>query len=219
MTIKVPVVAGVLGMSTLGIVAFLAYRQKHPEELAPAGAAERAVRVPVALGSSPSVGPADAPVTIVEFADFYCRYCAKNVRTRQDILARYPKGVRWVFKQYPRDDLPGRAALAAHAQGKFLAYADRLYELQGKLERADLERVAQVVGLDQARFRAALDSPQGIAEVKADADLARTLKVRGTPGFFINGRRFEGYWPTLFFERIVLEELGRARLELARRGG
>src|SRR4051812_7920128 len=105
------------------------------------------------LAQSPVRGAADAPVTIVEFSDFQCGFCARATQTMARVMAVYEGKVRWVFKHYPLDLHPDapfahRAALAAAAQGRFWEMHDALFAAPGALKRSDLVRHAATLGLD-----------------------------------------------------------------------
>src|SRR5262245_16285360 len=81
------------------------------------------------------------------------------------------------------------AAMAAHAQGKFFEMYAKLFENQQTLSRETYERIAQEIGLNMARFRADLDGHTHQARIQADQQAAQTLGARGTPAFFVNGRK------------------------------
>ena len=171
----------------------------------------------VPLGDAPSEGPADAPITIVDWSDYACGYC-NRVQPTLDRLARlYPGQIRWVHRALPLDDedaLPIEAARAAAAQGRFRPMHDRLYALHGQVDRAGLELIARELGLDMLRFRADLDAGTYRASIAKDLDDARALGVTGTPMFFINGRPIHGSQSLDVFAGVVDEELARAK-ELA----
>jgi protein-disulfide isomerase len=160
-------------------------------------------------GGSPGRGPAEAPVTIVEFADFECPFCASVGPTLKRLLEVYPQEVRLVFKHnplpiHPRAQLAHRAAAAAGEQGKFWEMHDLLFRSQEKLGREDLKEHARSLGLDLAAFESGLDAPESAAAVEADQVLAGRLGVGGgVPSFFINGRFVAGAQPyDLFRERV-----------------
>jgi protein-disulfide isomerase len=145
-------------------------------------------------GTPPSFGPQDARVTIVEFSDFQCPYCAQASETVKKIREAYGDKVRFVFRQFPLSFHPNargaaEAALAAHAQGKFWPYHDRLFARQSQLDRKSLEGYAQELGLDVPAFRKSLDERAFEGQIEADIALGRTAKVDGTPTMFINQRR------------------------------
>jgi protein-disulfide isomerase len=185
----------------------------------PSDEARRAQRVAVDVGLSPSLGPRDALVTIVEFADFQCGYCARSPALQKQLLAKYP-GVRWVFKSFPGGKASvdiSRAALAAHAQGRFWEFHDRLFHSQRIASLPELEELARDLGLDVGAYRRAMQGDALEKVVRQDLALGQRLGVDGTPTFFINGRRFGGTIPFGPLERIVQQELTHAE-ELLRQG-
>jgi protein-disulfide isomerase len=148
----------------------------------------------VATGDAPSFGPADAKVTVVEFSDFECPYCAMAAETMKTLEERYGDRVRFVFRQFPLSfhkhaQLAAEAALAAHAQGKFWAFHDAAFGNQKELSREDLEKYAKEVGLDMAKFKKALDDHTYAEKVKADQKLGEEVGVSGTPSFFVGTKR------------------------------
>jgi protein-disulfide isomerase len=148
----------------------------------------------IAKSDAPSFGPANAKVTIVEFSDFQCPYCSKAATAVQQLKAKYGTRARFVFRQFPlpfhtEAHLAAQASLAAHAQGKFWQYHDRLFADQSKLDRASLEATAKEVGLNLAAFKKALDGKTHAAAVDADLELGKGAAVNGTPTMFLNGKR------------------------------
>jgi protein-disulfide isomerase len=174
-------------------------------------------RVPV-TADQPSKGPADALVTIVEISDFECPFCARVGPTLQQIMNDYRGKVRIVWRNNP---LPfhqnagpaANAAMEAFAQkgnDGFWRMHDLLFANQRALTRPDLERYAEQIGLDMAKFRAALDNNAHNAKIQADQALAGQLGANGTPGFFINGRQLMGAQPIEAFKTIIDDEIQRA---------
>jgi protein-disulfide isomerase len=145
-------------------------------------------------GSPPAFGPESAKVAIVEFSDFQCPYCAQASETVKKIRETYGERVRFVFRQFPLSfhqnaRAAAEAAFAAHAQGKFWPYHDRLFAHQGALDRKSLEGYAQELGLDLPAFKKGLDDKSFDPQIEADLALGKTAKVDGTPTMFINGKR------------------------------
>jgi protein-disulfide isomerase len=166
----------------------------------------------VAVGKSPAKGPANAPVTIVEFSDFQCPYCSRVGPTLQKVLEDYPKDVRVVYKHYPlsfhKQALPAaKASAAAGRQGKFWEMHDLLFQNQRELNEAAFKGYAQELGLDVSQFEKDYASPAVAQEVEADMTLARSLGVTGTPGFFVNGRFLSGAQPYSAFKTKIDAEL------------
>jgi protein-disulfide isomerase len=125
--------------------------------------------------------------------------------------------VRIAFKHYPldihKDAIPAAlASMAAHEQGKFWEYHDKLFVNPQKLQRPSLIQYARELGLDPARFEAALDAPRLKSLVDADVAEAKALGATGTPAFFINGRFLSGAKPFDDFARAINAELGRLNL-------
>jgi protein-disulfide isomerase len=177
---------GFAGVRLLMLTAALAVAcsQEQPPELP-------ACYVPV--GSSPTRGPTDAWVTIVEFGDFQCPYCGDAESTISKVDIERPLLVRWVWKEYPLTSIHARAmptaiaAECAHAQGLFWNMHDLLFANRGAQTDTDILAYAQQIGLDVTTWQACLvsDAPkQRIADDRADASNAR---VAGTPTFFVNG--------------------------------
>ena len=174
-----------------------------------------APKVVMAAGDDPSVGPANAPVTLVEYSDFQCPYCARAYPTVKQLQAKYKDQVRIVFKDFPLDMHPLAAKAAeggacAFEQGKFWEYHDKLFENQRALSVPDLKRTAQALGLDTTRFNACIDSPKYAYEWQADTAEGQKLGVTGTPTFFANGRMFVGAKSLEEMSKIIDEELVKA---------
>jgi len=145
----------------------------------------------VEAGDSAARGSQEAAVTIVEFSDFQCPFCARAVPTLQELLRQYPKGVRWVFKNFPLEFHPDsllahRAALAAGEQGKFWEMHDLIFANQGAIKHDDLVHNATVLGLDVKRFLADLESNKLQSAIQAEKAQGERLGVTGTPTFVIN---------------------------------
>jgi Na+/H+ antiporter NhaA/protein-disulfide isomerase len=142
-------------------------------------------------------GPAKAPVTMVEYADFECPYCGQAEPVIRELLADYGD-LRYVFRHLPLSDVHPHALLAAEGaeaaamQGKFWDMHDQLLEHQGALTVRDLIRYAGELGLDAERFARDLRNQAGQARIAADMDSADLSGVSGTPTFFINGKRHHG---------------------------
>jgi len=171
----------------------------------------------VPLEESPSQGPADALVTMVEFTDFQCPFCARANATVKQIQDEYGNKLRLVVKQHPLPIHPRArptaiASLAAHNQGKFWEYHDKLFANQRTLDDASLETFAKEVGLDVKRWKKDLEDPKLAAIVDRDEKLALSLGAGGTPGFFVNGRFFSGAQPIEVFRAVIDEELRKAQM-------
>lgn len=152
--------------------------------------------VPKALLDEPAQGAEDAPVTIIEFADFRCGFCLRHfLQTLPALKEEYIQTgkVRYIFRNFPILGVQSRwAALAAecaHEQGRFWEYHDKLFMLaqQGQeFVRSRLKSVAAELGLDSAQFDSCLDSAKYLDEVREDFALGQSEGVTGTPAFLIN---------------------------------
>jgi protein-disulfide isomerase len=170
-------------------------------------------RVNVSTEGDPSIGPADAPVTIVEFSDYQCPYCQTwYQQTFNQLLANYPDQIRFVYRDLPlpmhSEAIP--AAEAAHCageQGVYWKYHDSLFSGKYSLGRVGYEQYATDLGLDAVAFTACLDDHRYQDEIKTDAAEAARVGLNGTPSFVINGRILIGALPYADFKAIIDEEL------------
>jgi len=142
-------------------------------------------------------GPAEAPVTVVEYGDFECPYCGRAEPVVRELLADFGD-VRYVWRHlplsdvHPNADLAAEASEAAAAQGAFWEMHDLLLDHQGELKPRDLHAYAQQLELDSDRFRDDLQRHAHAPRVEEDVDSADSSGVTGTPTFFVNERRHDG---------------------------
>jgi protein-disulfide isomerase len=169
-------------------------------------------RTAVSAGNSPAKGPANAPIELIEFADFQCPYCLAASPTVKRVLDTYGDRIRFVYRNFPLESHPdarpaAEAAQCANEQGQFWAYHDRLFGEPGKLSDADLKHAAAALGIDLPRFNKCVDERKYRSVVDADAKAGGEAGVNGTPAFFINGRLLTGAQPYDAFKRIIDEEI------------
>ncbi|HET9551328.1 MAG TPA: thioredoxin domain-containing protein [Anaeromyxobacteraceae bacterium] len=166
--------------------------------------------------TGPTKGPDAAPVTIVEFSDYQCPYCARAEGTVKDLLEleKYKGKIKLVYRDYPlpSHNLAPKAAEAAHCAGdqgteKYWAMHGKLFAAAPKLEVTDLKAYARELGLDGGRFDKCLDSGEKAKTVQEHAKAGEEAGVRGTPAFFINGRLLSGAQKLEAFTAIVDAEL------------
>ena len=167
---------------------------------------------------APTKGPDNAAVTIVEFSDFECPFCAKVVPTMKKIEETYKDRVRIVWKHLPlsiHEDARGAALAAevARKQGKFWEFHDRLFANQDKLRPEDLKAHAKDLELDMARFEADMQKAEEKRRIDADVAEAKRLGLSGTPGFFVNGRFVYGAQPYETFAKLIDEEIEKAKTQ------
>jgi len=149
---------------------------------------------PVEPGRDHVRGPADAPVTLVEYGDFQCPYCGDAYPVVHELVERFGERLRFVFRHMPLADLhprapaAARASEAAAAQGRFWEMHDRLFEHQLELRDEELRGHAEAVGVDDAaRFDAELRDGVHAARVEEDYASGARSGVPSTPRFFVNG--------------------------------
>ncbi|MBK9072977.1 MAG: DsbA family protein [Myxococcales bacterium] len=170
----------------------------------------------VDVAGAPSVGPADAKITIVKGYEYACPFCEKVRPTIDEIQKKYGNDVRVVYKQYvvhPQSaTIPALAVCAAHKQGKFKAMDEVMWEkgFKGgrKFAQEDIEGYAKEAGLNVGQLKTDMEACKPII-AKEQADLAR-VGVTGTPAFYINGRFIGGAQPLPAFEAVIAEELEKA---------
>jgi protein-disulfide isomerase len=148
----------------------------------------------IATDDQPSKGDAAAPVTIVEFTDYQCPSCARQQPVLERLLAEYGGRVRLVVRDFPLEQhadafKAAEAAEAAREQGKYWEYVAVLMQNQSELGAAKLKEYARRLGLDRAKFDAALDSGRFADKVRRDLQEGYRLGVGSTPSIFVNGRR------------------------------
>ncbi len=220
------IAAAAIALVVLAVVAIVnAGSGSGPERSAPAGAA-----APSASGSgSPRVvagprppkipaallrGSPKAPVTVVEFGDFACPYCGKFARdVKPVIFRRYVETgvVQFAWRDFPHTtEWSMQAAIAGRAaarQGRFWQYHDALYarhpEKRGNQSRELLLAVARAVGLNMAKFEAALDDPKLREAVEADYTFGQQLGMPGTPAFLVNGQLLFGSHPLSRYVKAI----------------
>lgn len=169
-------------------------------------------RVEVPVGDAAVRGPEQAKVTIVEYSDFQCPFCARVLPTLNQIRETYGDQVRIVYKHLPLRIHPeahgaAAAAEAAGAQGKFWEMHDRIFAGQRELSDAKYAEWARELGLDVERFERDRQSEAIRQRIARDEQEANRLGVSGTPAFFINGRFLSGAQPFDAFQRLIDEEL------------
>lgn len=153
--------------------------------------------LPVDPGRDHVRGPAEAPVTLVEYGDFECPFCGRAEPVVRELLADFGD-LRYVWRHLPLSDVHPHAEVAAEAseaaaaQGSFWEMHDLLLEHQGELTARDLRRYAEQLGLDLARYEEELRRRSHAPRVEGDVDSADLSGVTGTPTFFVNERRHDG---------------------------
>ncbi len=167
------------------------------------------------IASAPSLGAAAPGVLVIWFGDLECPHCARATPVVRKLIEKHgrPDGtVRVEYRHNPLDLHPGAhrlavAAVAAHVQGRFWQLFDKVVEAGAGLTNDRLQGLADGVGIDAIAFHRDRTAPEVTARVASDRALALALGVKGTPAFFVNGRRLDGQVTFEALEALVNEEL------------
>lgn len=157
----------------------------------------------------PSLGNPDAPLTIVEFADFQCPYSQEASFVMRELAAKYPDEIYYVYRDLPLTDIHPLAQMAALSgecaaeQDKFWEYHDKLYQKQSSLSEDSFVTFARELNLNVDQFQSCLSKERYADELQEDLEAGVAAGVRGTPTFFINGNRIAGSIPAEVMEAIV----------------
>ena len=170
--------------------------------------------VAIPVDGAPVMGPKDARVTLVEFSDFQCPYCAVAVVKLNAVLKAYPNDVKLIFKQFPLEmhsqaALAAAAALAAHRQGKFWQLHDAMYADRTHLSRQNILAMAGTVGLDVKRFQQDWDSPAIKQAVTREQAEGEKIGVDATPTVYIDGQKYNGDLALDAIRPIIEKEIKR----------
>lgn len=173
-------------------------------------------RVTLNNEGAPTAGKADAAVTLVEFSDFQCPFCARFVPTLKQIEANYGDRVKIVYRQYPIASLhpnafkAAEASLCANEQGKFWQIHDLMFQEQAQLSVRELKVMANRLGMDQSKFDACLDSGRYAEQIQNDLAEGGRAGMTGTPALFVNGIEIPGgAVPYETVARAIDQELAR----------
>ncbi len=160
-----------------------------------------------------ATGPADAPITIIEFSDYQCPFCRRwHQEVYQPLLAAYPGKIKLVYRNLPLtsihpDAFPAaEAAMCAGEQNAYWPYHEKLFASE-LLGTEVYKQYAQELGLDMTVFEACITDHKYQQAIQADSDFAINLGVRSTPTFFINGLAIVGAQPLEVFKQVIDKEL------------
>jgi len=155
---------------------------------------------PVSAARDHIIGTLDAPVTLVEYGDYECPYCALAHQVVAELREKMSTQLCFAFRHFPlttihlRAQAAAEAAEAAGTQHRFWEMHDILYRHQQQLDDVHLVAYAHILKLDLVRFRSELDSHAHLPKVKEDFMSGIRSGVNGTPAFYINGARHDGSW-------------------------
>jgi len=162
------------------------------------------------------LGDENAPVTIIEFSDFQCPFCARfHSQTLPLLKSQYidTGKVKFIYRDFPLSSIhpdAQKAAEAAECAGEQNAYYkmhDKIFENQNSINTNSLKKYAEQLRLDLNKFNNCLDSGKMASEVQKDLDDGKSYGVTGTPAFFINGKFIEGAQPFETFKNLIEQEL------------
>ena len=172
-----------------------------------------------------ALGPAHAPVTLVEYGDYECPHCGRAHVVLQTVLSEVGDQVRFIFRNFPLAEVHPHAQVAAEAAESVAAHGgndafwvmhDALYENQDALETDDLLEYALAAGVEPAVVASDLASGTTTSRVRKDFRSGIRSGVNGTPTFFVNGRRFTGDWADPVAFAAALHAAARAGAHTAR---
>jgi len=169
------------------------------------------------IGNAPRLGPADAPIRLVEFADYECPYCARVNPQIKKLREEFGDKLSVYYKDLPlpmhaQAEKAAEAARCAGQQGKFWEYHDLLFS-GGGIAPAQLKDFAHQLNLDQTKFDQCLDSGAQAAAVQSDYKEAQQLGLNGTPSFFLNGRFFTGAVDYKMLRDLVEQQLATNKVQ------
>jgi protein-disulfide isomerase len=163
------------------------------------------------LRNSPVTGSASQKIIMAEFSDFECPFCARGHAVVKEFMSKNQNDVTLVYKHFPLSEIHAQAEPAAFAswaafqQGKFWEYHDALFEQQNKLGEEFYLELAKNLKLDIDRFNRDRQSKEAKEAVKKDFELGKSLGVRGTPSFVVNGIFFSGVPEVKDLEALVAQ--------------
>ncbi len=170
----------------------------------------------VDISGAPITGGVSAKVTVVEFSDFQCPYCAKGSEILGQLKKKYGKKLKIAFKNFPlpfhnHAQLAAEAGFCVHEQDarKFWKMHDKMFADQSKLNKEGLLASAKEMGVDMNKFTACLNQGKYTAKVKEDMEHGKKVGVKSTPTFFVNGKMINGAQPIEVFAEIIDEELNK----------
>lgn len=180
---------------------------------APATAPPEFVRYDIPTENAYSIGPTDAPITIVEFSDYQCPFCRRwHQQVYEPLMAAYPGKIRLVYRHLPLTSIhpdafsAAEAAMCAGEQNAYWDYHDKLFDGES-LGNSVYLQYARDLGLNMDTFEACLNDRKYQEAVQNDSDFAINLGIRSTPTFFINGLAVVGAQPLDVFKQVIDKEL------------
>lgn len=168
-------------------------------------------------------GTKGAPITVIEYTDFECPFCARGFETVNQLLKQYEGKIQFVLKHLPlsfhEQAMPAAQyyeAIRLQDPKKAFAFHDEVFKNQRKLKngKAFLEATAKQVGADMARLKKDVDSDAVKARIEEDMKEAAEFGMQGTPGFLVNGVPVRGAYPIDHFNQLIEELKKRGKVQL-----
>jgi len=195
------------------LTAQVADQPSGPIAEAPVTQEPRFVRYDIPSEGFYSIGPEDAPITIVEFSDYQCPFCRRwHDEVYEPLLASYPGQIKLVYRNLPLTSIhpdalsAAEAAMCAGEQDAYWPYHEKLFSSDGFGNQV-YTQYAQELSLNVDSFQACLEAHKYQAAIKADSDFAIDLGIQSTPTFFINGLAVVGAQPLDVFQQVIDKEL------------
>lgn len=215
--LTIPISIIIAGLIIAGAVVFTKISQQKSEFPKKAEQKEE-IKTEITISGSDHIrGNPEAKVSIVEFSDLQCPFCASFHPTVKQILGDYPNQVRWVYKHFPLDQIHSQARPAAEASecvfeqkgnDGFWQFTDSLFENQERLGEALYKELAAQIGLNLDQFNNCFSSKKHKDKVEADYQEGIKAGVRGTPTSFVNGEEVPGAVPYEYLKDAVERALG-----------
>ncbi|MBI4360026.1 MAG: DsbA family protein [Candidatus Jacksonbacteria bacterium] len=163
----------------------------------------------------PTRGIPSARITVVEFSDFQCPFCRESFKILQEVFLKFPDALHFQYRHFPIEgngshplaEEAAEASMCANAQGKFWEYHDLIFQNQDRLTIDSFLAFASSIQLDTTAFAVCFQTHQFADQVVEDFEDARSIGVKATPTFFINGVKIEGTLPLSTWEQLI-KELG-----------
>ncbi len=168
-------------------------------------------------------GPIDAPITIVEYSDFECPFCARGHNTVEALMKKYPGKVRFIYKHLPLSFHPNAMissqyfeAIALQSPSKAFKFHDEVFKNQSKLKKGEtfLTKLAKDLKVDLKRLKKDINSDRVSDKIDAHIKEAKKFGIQGTPGFVMNGIPIKGAYPAEHFEDIINKLKAKGKLKI-----